>query len=188
MSCHKVSRALLERLRFGELDADCDEYLEHVERCGDCQREIAIDRALASQLRRTLRARVEGFEPSPAVWRAVRLQAADPEPPGSLVSRVLMGLGRRMAVMVPAASVLLAAVLAISSNPSDVDGGAAGRILASELQWRVQLAETAAADVRQRPEFRRHAEHCRFLAPAGTGHTPRSRCRSRSSPRCRAAA
>jgi anti-sigma factor RsiW len=153
MSCRKVSRALLERFRFGELDAACDEYLEHLERCSDCQREVAVDRELARELRRTLRIRVEGFEPSPAVWRAVRLQAADPEPPTPWWPRLILGVGRRMAVMVPVASMLLAAVLAVGSPPTDIDTSATARVLASEMQWQVQLAETATAEVRVRPEF-----------------------------------
>jgi anti-sigma factor RsiW len=153
MSCHKVSRALLDRMRFGELDADCDVYLEHVERCAECQHEISVDRELARELRRTLRVRVDGFEPSPAVWRAVRLQAADPEPPGSRWAGALIALTRRMAVMVPVASVMLAVVLAWSGNGQDAEIGLPNRALASQLQWQVQLAETAAAEVRQRPVF-----------------------------------
>jgi anti-sigma factor RsiW len=141
MSCHKVSRLLLERFRFGELDADCDQYLAHVERCRECQDEIAVDRALAGQLRRALRERVDGFEPSPAVWRAVRLQAADPEPPGPWWSRVVLSLTRSMRVMVPAAALMLAAVLAWTGPEGDTSQLASS--FASSLQWREQLATTS---------------------------------------------
>jgi anti-sigma factor RsiW len=141
MSCHKVSRLLLERFRFGELDADCDKYLAHVERCRECQDEIAVDRALATQLRRSLRERVDGFEPSPAVWRAVRLQAADPEPPGPWWASAVLAVTRGMRVMVPAAAVMLAAVLAWTS-PAD-DGGQLISPFASRMQWQEQLTTTA---------------------------------------------
>jgi anti-sigma factor RsiW len=147
MSCHKVSRALLERFRFGELDADCDEYLQHVERCADCQREIAVDRELARELRRTLSVRVEGFEPSPAVWRAVRLQAADPEPPGPWWSTAVLSLARAMRVMVPGTAILLAAVLTVSNpTPSPSDPSADPSAQARRLQWAEQLTSTAAVE------------------------------------------
>lgn len=147
MTCHKVSRALLERFRFGELNADCDEYLEHVERCADCQREIAVDRELARELRRALRVRVEGFEPSPAVWRAVRLQAADPEPPGPWWSSMVLSLARAMRVMVPATAIMLAAVLTVASpRPTSNELSPSASQQASRLQWAEQLTSTAAVD------------------------------------------
>jgi hypothetical protein len=145
MSCHKVSRALLERFRFGELDADCDEYLAHVERCRDCQDEIAIDRALAERLRQTLRERVVDFEPSPAVWRAVRLQAADPEPPGPWWANLVLSLTRGMRVMVPAAAVMLAAVLAWAGPQGD--SAPVVSSFASHMQWEEQLSATARVEV-----------------------------------------
>lgn len=148
MSCHKVSRALLERFRFGELDADCDEYLEHVERCADCQREIAVDRELARELRRALRVRVEGFEPSPAVWRAVRLQAADPEPPGPWWSTTVLSLARAMRVMVPTAAIMLAAVLTVAGpQPTSNEISPSASQQASRLQWAEQLTSTAEVEV-----------------------------------------
>ncbi len=144
MSCHKISRLLLERFRFGELDAECDAYLAHVERCRECQDEIAVDRALAGQLRRALRDRVDGFEPSPAVWRAVRLQAADPEPPGPWWASAVVAVSRGMRVMVPAAAIMLAAVLAWTGP--EADGGQLDSSFASRLQWHEQLTETAAIE------------------------------------------
>lgn len=142
MSCRKVSRALLERFRFGEIGADCDSYLAHVERCRDCQDEIAVDRELAERLRLALRERVTGFEPSPAVWRAVRLQAADPEPPGPWWSTLILSISRGMRVMVPAAAVMLAAVLAWTGSASDASQNFVSP-LASRMQWQEQLNETA---------------------------------------------
>lgn len=155
MSCHKVSRALLERIRFGELDERCDEYLEHVERCADCQREIAVDRELARELRRALRVRVEGFEPSPAVWRAVRLQAADPEPPGPWWSRAVLSLARAMRVAVPATAILLATVLTVA-GPQPRSGNVVGQDAleqASRLQWAEQLTSTAEVETAARKTF-----------------------------------
>lgn len=148
MNCHKVSRTLLERFRFGELDADCDEYLAHVERCRECQDEIAVDRVLAGNLRRALRERVEGFEPSPAVWRAVRLQAADPEPPGPWWSRAVLSVSRATRVMVPVAALMLAAVLAWSGPEGD--GAPLSSPLARDMQWEEQLYTTAEVEQEKR--------------------------------------
>jgi anti-sigma factor RsiW len=148
MSCHKVSRALLERFRFGELDADCDEYLAHVERCRECQDEIAVDRVVAANLRRALRQRVDGFEPSPAVWRAVRLQAADPEPPGPWWSRALFAVSRATRVMVPVSALMLAAVLAWGNPQSD--GAPLSSPLARNMQWEEQLTTTAEVEEQRR--------------------------------------
>jgi anti-sigma factor RsiW len=145
MSCHKVSRALLERFRFGELDADCDKYLAHVERCRECQDAIAVDRELARHLRLTLRQRIDDFEPSPAVWRAVRLQAADPEPPGPWWATAVLSVSRAMRVMVPAAALMLAAVLAWTVPAGDSTPIASP--FASDLQWQEQLSTTAAIEV-----------------------------------------
>ena len=143
MSCRRVSRELLERFRFGEeLDAECDANLAHLERCADCQHEVAVDRAVARDLRRALRERVDGFEPSPAVWRAVRLQAADPEPPGRFAGSMVLvsGLAR---VMMPVAAVVLAVVLSWSAQTGLGDGADGPPDLASHLQWDEQLSSTA---------------------------------------------
>lgn len=143
MSCRKVTRALLERFRFGELDAGCDEYLEHVERCPDCQAEIAVDRALARHLRAALRERIEGFEPSPQVWQAVRMQATEPQPARSW-SAAMLSLGRAMRVAVPAGAVLLAAVLTWTGPQlGSGDMASVPSPLASRLQWQEQLTTTA---------------------------------------------
>jgi anti-sigma factor RsiW len=76
MSCRKVSRELLERFRFGEeLDARSAPHLEHLQTCLACREEVGIDRALVTQLRRALQARVEGYAPSPTSWQLVRDRA-----------------------------------------------------------------------------------------------------------------
>ena len=164
MSCHNVSRALLERFRFGELDADCDEYLEHVERCPDCQNEIAVDRAVAAQLRRALRERVDGLEPSPAVWRAVRLQATDPEPPPAWWAQAVLSLSRAMRVMVPATAVMLAAVLSFSAPEIGNDEPAGASLYASRMQWQEQLSATAQVE---------NLEHEIQVIPSPTIKVPR---------------
>jgi hypothetical protein len=76
MTCRKVSRELLERFRFGEeLDARSAPHLEHLQTCLACREEVGLDRALVAQLRRALRARVEGYDPSPSSWQLVRDRA-----------------------------------------------------------------------------------------------------------------
>ncbi|HEX6140846.1 MAG TPA: hypothetical protein VF013_10385 [Candidatus Limnocylindria bacterium] len=149
MSCRRVSRALLEHFRFGEeLDERCDEYLEHVETCRQCQHDVAVDRAMATHLRRALRERVEGFEPSPAVWRAVRLVAADPEPPQPWYHNPVAAMTRAMRVMVPVSALMLAVALGWSTGQSSVSDAASGRPdLASSLQWHEQLNATAALEL-----------------------------------------
>jgi hypothetical protein len=76
MSCRKVSRELLERFRFGEeIDARSAPHLEHLQTCVACREQVGLDRALVTQLRRALQARVEGYEPSPSSWQLVRERA-----------------------------------------------------------------------------------------------------------------
>lgn len=158
MSCRKARRGLLEHVRFGgPLDERCDEYIEHVEGCRDCQHEVAIDRALAAQLRRALRARVEGFDPSPAVWRAVRLQAADPEPPVQWWAAATASLSRAMRVMAPAAAVMLAAVVTWGGTDGQPgDSIASVNQLARQRQWQEQLRHTASVGAArvERPVYR----------------------------------
>jgi hypothetical protein len=106
---------------------------------------------MASDLRRALRQRIDGFEPSPAVWRAVRLQAADPAPP-RWWNGVLETITRGMRVMVPVAALMLAAVLSWTNQDTGLDDAASGaRGLASSLQWAGQLTATAVVEV---PEHR----------------------------------
>lgn len=84
MSCRRVSRELLERFRFGEeLDARSGPHLDHLEGCLACRQEVGLDRALVTQLRRALQARVDGYAPSPSAWQLVR-QRALTEPAPSL--------------------------------------------------------------------------------------------------------
>lgn len=76
MTCRKVSRELLERFRFGEeLDARSAPHLEHLQTCLTCREEVGVDRALVTQLRRALQARVDGYEPSANSWQLVRERA-----------------------------------------------------------------------------------------------------------------
>lgn len=104
MSCHRVSRELLERLRFGELDRRAAPHIDHLAGCARCQDEVGMDRALVRQLRRALAERVEGSEPSPMAFAAVRERALREEERRSWFSRTwhwvrLVPAGAAMAVM-----------------------------------------------------------------------------------------
>jgi hypothetical protein len=104
MSCHRVSRELLERLRFGELDRRSAPHIDHLAGCARCQDEVGIDRALLRQLRRALAERVEDSEPSPMAFAAVRERALREESRGRWFSRTwrwvkLAPAGAAMAVM-----------------------------------------------------------------------------------------
>lgn len=90
MSCRRISRELLERFRFGEeLDQRSAPHLAHLEVCATCRGEVGLDRALVRQLQRALRARVEGQEPSPRAFNAVRIRALAAEDPVPWSGRLL---------------------------------------------------------------------------------------------------
>ena len=147
MSCRRVRDELLGLLRFGDHSARAEAYLGHVERCRDCQHEVAMDRVLARELRQALRERVDGYEPSPAVWRGIRLRAADPEPERTGLVGNLIAAGRAVRVMVPVAAVLLAAVVTWSqfdAPDGSPDLGAAAR--ASQAHWQGQFSPVAVVE------------------------------------------
>jgi len=78
MNCSRVRRELIEHFRFREgLGPVSSPHLAHLESCADCRREVGIDRELVEQLRRALRARVEGSAPSTASWELVRRRIVD---------------------------------------------------------------------------------------------------------------
>jgi anti-sigma factor RsiW len=144
MSCRRVRDELLGLLRFGDHSARADAYLGHVERCRECQHEVAVDRVLARELRQALRDRVDGYEPSPAVWRGIRLRAADPEPERTGWVGTIIAAGRAVRVMVPVAAILLAAVVTWPQFDTPVgspDLGAAAR--ASQAHWQGQFSPVA---------------------------------------------
>jgi anti-sigma factor RsiW len=147
MSCRRVRNELLDLLRFGDPSARAEAYLGHVERCQDCQHEVAVDRVLARELRQALRDRVDGYEPSPAVWRGIRLRAADPEPERAGWVGALIAAGRTVRVMVPVAAILLAAVVTWSQFDAPVgsqDLGAAAR--ASREHWQGQISRAVVVE------------------------------------------
>ena len=72
MSCRRVSRELLERFRFGELDGRHAGHLDHLERCDACRETVGLDQALVRRLRMALQARVESASPSPEAWPLLR--------------------------------------------------------------------------------------------------------------------
>jgi anti-sigma factor RsiW len=167
MSCRRIRSELLDLLRFGDPGSRADAYLGHVERCGDCQHEVAVDRVLARELRQALRERVDGFEPSPAVWRGIRLRAADPEPAPSGWVASLIAAGRTVRVMVPVAAVVLAAVVSWSQFDTPVDSqdlGVAAR--ASRSHWQESLSPAVTLDHPMRA-----ADH---IAPSPSEVLPRA--------------
>jgi anti-sigma factor RsiW len=142
MSCRRIRRELLDLLRFGDLSSRADLYLGHVERCPDCQHEVAVDTSLARELRIALHARVDMFEPSPAVWRGIRLRAADPEPPATGWAGSVIAAGRAVRVMVPVAAILLVAVVSWAQlgTPGGVQQFSAERALASRAHWQERIS------------------------------------------------
>lgn len=72
MSCRRVSRELLERFRFGELDGRHAGHLDHLEHCHACREAVGLDQALVRQLRSALRARIESASPSSDAWPLIR--------------------------------------------------------------------------------------------------------------------
>lgn len=145
MSCRRIRTELLDLLRFGDPGARAASYLDHLERCHACQDEVAADRALARELRQALRERVDGFEPSPAVWRGIRLRAADPEPERGGWAGSLIAAGRAVRLMVPAAAVVLVAVVSWSQLqvPGSSPGLDAAAALASRAHWQEQVSPAA---------------------------------------------
>lgn len=104
MSCHRVSRELLERMRFGELDHRSAPHIDHLADCARCQEEVGMDRALVRQLRRALVERVEEREPSPTAFAVVRERALREEDHATWLTRTwrwvrLAPAGAAMAVM-----------------------------------------------------------------------------------------
>jgi anti-sigma factor RsiW len=78
VSCNRVRRELLEHFRFPqELGSRSGPHLAHLESCAACREEVGINRELVEQLRRALRERVEGSDPSAASWDLVRRRTVD---------------------------------------------------------------------------------------------------------------
>jgi len=78
VSCSRVRRELLEHFRFPqELGSRSGPHLAHLESCAACREEVGINRELVEQLRRALRERVEGSDPSAASWDLVRRRTVE---------------------------------------------------------------------------------------------------------------
>ena len=58
MSCRRVQRELIERFRFGELDARSAPHLAHLHGCTDCRDEVGLERSVVHHLQRALAERV----------------------------------------------------------------------------------------------------------------------------------
>jgi hypothetical protein len=116
MSCRKVCRELLERIRFGdELDLRSAPHLAHLEHCLACREEIGLNRTIVRQLQRALRARVEAHEPSERAWQIVSARAlAEDDSFGARMGRVFAALrrpasiGNAVRVSAPALALALA--------------------------------------------------------------------------------
>lgn len=120
MSCHKVSRELLERFRFGEeLDARSAPHLDHLQVCPACREEVGIDRVLLAQLRRALRSRVEGYAPPASSWELVRDRALAAEASRSWTSWFGGLLGGLRAAGAVAAVALVVALGAVNTSGDD---------------------------------------------------------------------
>jgi hypothetical protein len=104
VSCNKVRRELLEQFRFPmELGARSGPHLAHLESCAACREDVGINRELVEQLRRALRERVEGSDPSAASWDLVRRRALDrPARPWTMRVLRLSGGGLLSAAVVGA--------------------------------------------------------------------------------------
>jgi hypothetical protein len=89
VSCSRVRRELLEHFRFPqELGSRSGPHLAHLESCAACREEVGINRELVEQLRRALRERVEGSDPSAASWDLVRRRTVE-RPATPWTTRVL---------------------------------------------------------------------------------------------------
>ena len=117
MSCRLIRRELLRLTRFREFGPDSERHLEHLAGCRACRDEVGCDRHTVRLLRAALEARVEGLEPSSAVWEQVRDRAQASEPsvgrwPWRRLSDV-MAFGRTLTAV---AGTGLALVLALNTQ------------------------------------------------------------------------
>jgi anti-sigma factor RsiW len=112
MSCRRVSRELIERFRFGEeLDDRSAPHLAHLAACAGCREEVGLDRTLVLRLQRALRARVEGHEPSPRAFHAVRIRALAEDQPEPWSARLVRWI--RLAPAGAAMAIMLVAVVGV---------------------------------------------------------------------------
>jgi hypothetical protein len=114
MSCRRICRELLWQARFGELGPGSAPHLEHLTDCRACRDELGFDRALVSQLRTALAARIEGAAPSPRVWEGIRARMAIPEPRPSRLRAWSTVLVARLRIGSAMAGASLAFLLALN--------------------------------------------------------------------------
>jgi anti-sigma factor RsiW len=128
MSCRRISRELIERFRFGdELDSRSVPHLAHLVDCAACREEVGLDRTLVIQLQRALRARIEGHEPSPRAFNAVRIRALASETVESWPARLF-----RWVRLVPAGAAVAIMLVAVVSA---VDGNRAPLLETRTITW-----------------------------------------------------
>ena len=81
MSCRRIRRELIERFRFGELDARSAPHLAHLNGCVGCRDEVGIERSVVHHLQRALAERVVDRDPSPNAFEGIRRRALEPATP-----------------------------------------------------------------------------------------------------------
>lgn len=127
MSCRRISRELLERFRFGDLDARSAPHLEHLDLCAVCRTAVGVDRALVHQLQRALRARVADHSPSEGAWEGIRRRALADSPPAGWHQSFF-----RWARLAPAAAAMAVMVVAVAgARVADRPGAFQGRAVAA---------------------------------------------------------
>jgi hypothetical protein len=113
MTCRRICRELLSFVRFGELGPSSRPHLEHLAGCQPCRDEIGYDREMVRRLRQALAARIEGMDPSPAVWDQILVRAQAPDPGTGWIARLAGVAGRRRSTTAMAGTAL-ALVLALN--------------------------------------------------------------------------
>jgi anti-sigma factor RsiW len=129
VSCSRVRRELLEHFRFPqELGSRSGPHLAHLESCAACREEVGINRELVEQLRRALRERVEGSDPSAASWDLVRRRTVE-RPPTPWTMRVV-----RWGSLLPAAVAGILMLATVSETGLFDGSGAPGPVTTSAEQ------------------------------------------------------
>ena len=138
MSCKRAQRELLEHFALGEeLGSRSAPHLAHLQSCADCRREVGIDRELVENLRRALRARVDGSAPSEASWELVRRRTID-RPARSWTARVVQWGG-----MVSVAAAAGTMMFAVATAPESRFPGTQSPFVASAAKRAVPPVDEA---------------------------------------------
>ena len=134
MSCRRVSRELLERFRFGELDGRHAGHLDHLEHCDACRETVGLDQALVRRLRMALQARVESASPSPEAWPLLRQRVMVETAAGDHWS-MLRRLSSPLRAMAAAAALLLITVFSSGQIGELQQQSFAPRAIPGFVEW-----------------------------------------------------